>query len=211
MEYNSLSEKAYYRVKDMISTCEKGKYLSMRDVALQLGMSYTPVREAFQKLKNEGLLQLEPNVGFFVPSLDINDLLKIYQARECIEPFAFEGAADLLTAADIAALKESIRKQKKCLTQKKIKEYLREDEKFHQVFLDVFNNPYMTELVKSVRAKYLVCSKSIKHGSEIALVEHEKIVEYLEQGQMEKAANLLKEHITAAKLRMMEGYISYSG
>ncbi|HOA16042.1 MAG TPA: GntR family transcriptional regulator [Bacillota bacterium] len=210
MQYNSLSEKAYYMVKEMIATCEKGHYLSMRDVAQQFGMSYTPVREAFQKLKNEGLLELEPNVGYFVPKMDIQDLMRIYQARECVEPYVFEGAFDLLAKPDVDILKDCIRKQKLYLSQKNIKEYLKEDERFHRVFFDAFNNPYLTDIVKTVRAKYLVCSKSIGHGSDIATGQHEKIVELIEQGRKEEAVQLLKEHIVAAKLRMMEGFISYN-
>ncbi len=84
MEYGSLSEKAYNLIKDRILTFEKGQYISMREMSSQLGISYTPVREAFLKLKSEGLLDLEPNVGYFVPKLDIKDLMQIYEARECI-------------------------------------------------------------------------------------------------------------------------------
>lgn len=211
MEYGSLSEKAYHLVKDMILACEKGQYLSMRDVASQIGMSYTPVREAFQRLKNEGLLDLEPNVGFFVPRLDISELVKIYEARECIEKFVLDKAFDNLRPADIKELKDAVEEQKKCLAAEDIRGYLKEDERFHMVFFKACNNPYLTELVRSIRAKYLVCSKKIRHGSDVAIEEHLSMIELIEKGDKEKAAALMQFHVTHAKQRMMEGYISYSG
>lgn len=211
MEYGSLSEKAYYLIKDRILTFEKGQYISMREMSSQLGISYTPVREAFQKLKGEGLLDLEPNVGYFVPKLDIKDLMQIYEARECIERFVFEKAFDLLTKEDIDALKESVRKQALHLSDRDIKEYLKEDERYHMVFFKAANNPYLTDLVKSIRAKYLVCSKRIRHGSDVALEEHIKIIELIEKGEKLGAAELMQQHVTQAKLRMMEGYIAYNG
>jgi len=211
MEYNSLSEKAYYLVKDMILSCDKGSYISMRDVAQQIGMSYTPVREAFQKLKSEGLLDLEPNVGFFVPKLDIKDLMQIYEARECMESFVFERAFDLITPRDIEVLKDSVEKQRRFLSDDQIREYLKEDERFHLVFFETYNNPYLTEMAKSIRAKYLVCSKRIRQGSAVATVEHLKMIELIEKGEKEKATELMREHVAQAKLRMMEGYIAYNG
>jgi len=54
MEAVSLSDRAYYMLKEMIPNMDKGQHLSMRDLANQMGMSYTPVREAFHRLKSEG-------------------------------------------------------------------------------------------------------------------------------------------------------------
>jgi DNA-binding GntR family transcriptional regulator len=154
---------------------------------------------------------LRPNIGFFVPRLDIKDLMQIFEARECIERFVFEGAFDKLTKEDIEMLKESVEKQKRFLHTEEIREYLKEDERFHLVFFNAFNNPYLTELVKSIRTKYLVCSKRIRLGSEVASTEHSRMIELIEKGEKEKAAQLMSEHVIGAKLRMMEGYISYNG
>jgi DNA-binding GntR family transcriptional regulator len=209
VERSTLSDKAYYMIKDMIPACEKGQYLSMRDIATQIGMSYTPVREAFQRLKGEGLLDLAPNVGFFVPRLDMKDLMQIFQVRECIEGFVFERAFDLLTREDIIELKDSVERQRKFLNKGEIREYLRTDEQFHLVFLRTYNNPHLTTLVNEVRDKYLVCSKRIREGSSEAIEEHKRIIEFIEAGQKEEGAKLLEAHIVAAKQRMMEGYISF--
>ena len=85
-----LSNIAYEQLRAMITEMPAGQYLSARSYAKDLGMSYTPVREAFLLMQNEGVLRQVPNVGFFVASLDLADILQIFQVRECIEVYALE-------------------------------------------------------------------------------------------------------------------------
>ena len=78
----TLSELAYFTLKEKLLTMDSGAYLSIRQVANEMGMSYTPVREAFLLLQKEGSLRQITNVGFFVATMDINEILQFFQVRE---------------------------------------------------------------------------------------------------------------------------------
>ncbi len=209
MEVFTLSDKAYNTIKEMIPNLDKGQHLSMRDLANQMGMSYTPVREAFHRLKNEGLLEHSPNVGFFVPRMDIIDIMQIFQVRECIEVFVLDRAFEMLTPDNVANLNKYVELQTQHLSRGEMREYMRADEQFHMEFFKVYNNPLLTNLMKTVRQQYLVCSQSIHRGGTIAIAEHKEIAQRIAARDKENAVRLLEEHIVAAKQRMKEGYITF--
>lgn len=209
MEAISLSDRAYRMIKEMILNLDEGQHLSMRDLANQMGMSYTPVREAFHRLKNEGLLDHSPNIGFFVPRMDIIDIMQIFQVRECVEVFVLDRAFSMLTPENVANLNKYVELQTEYLLKGEIREYMRADEQFHMEFFKIYNNPHFTNLIKTVRQQYLVCSQSINRGGTIAIAEHKEIAQRIAAGDKENAVRLLEEHIVAAKQRMKEGYITF--
>lgn len=205
----SLSDRAYHMIKEMIPNLDKGQHLSMRDLANRMGMSYTPVREAFHRLKNEGLLEHSPNIGFFVPRMDIRDIMQIFQVRECIEVFVLDRAFEMITPENVANLNKCVDMQEKYLSKGAMREYMRADEQFHMEFFKVYNNPHFTGLITTVRQQYLVCSQSIHRGGTIAIAEHKQIADCIARQDKEGAVRLLEEHIAAAKQRMKEGYIAF--
>ena len=102
MSKKPLSTIAYKTIKTRIANMPSGSYLSARQCALELGISYTPVREAFLQLQKEGVLRQVPNVGFFIESIDLTDLFQMFQVRECIELFALDKIFDKLGASHAA-------------------------------------------------------------------------------------------------------------
>ena len=86
----SRSEEAYQSLRRRIRQLPAGTHLSIRSCAAELGMSSTPVREAFLRLEQEGSLRQVSNVGFFTQEYDFSALSYYYQVRECLEPFVLE-------------------------------------------------------------------------------------------------------------------------
>src|SRR5262249_57884008 len=74
------------------------------DVASRLGLSRTPVREAFGLLAAEGLIVVVPQRGSFVSQLRIDDILEIYQIRTPLECMAARAAAETIDEATLAML-----------------------------------------------------------------------------------------------------------
>ena len=74
-----------------------GTRLVQSDLAAQLAVSTTPVREALRDLASEGLIRIDPHHGGVVAELDEDDLREVYQIRQRIEPFALEVAMPFLT------------------------------------------------------------------------------------------------------------------
>lgn len=97
----TLGEKAYEALKKKVATMESGAHLSVRSFAKEIGIGYTPVREAFLRMEREGTLRQIPNVGFFVQGYDFTSVIHYYQVRECVEPFVLKQVFAQLTDDDI--------------------------------------------------------------------------------------------------------------
>ena len=92
--------------KIMNGSYPAGSRLVNRKLAQELGVSITPVREALNNLAQEGIINSVPHLGFFVKDFDMNEIVKVYQVRECIEPFVARLAAENATERDVQRLRE---------------------------------------------------------------------------------------------------------
>jgi DNA-binding GntR family transcriptional regulator len=211
----TLSDKAYEIIKDKIIGFKNDEFISLRKMVKELDMSYTPAREAFQRLEREGFLKLVPNVGYFVNKLDIEEIIKIYQVRECLEVFVFEKVFDLITEDDINILNSYLQKQIINYEKEDFKKYYLNDEHFHRVFFEIYNNPYFTTMITNVREKYLIGStKTVfelkEHEVVGAIEEHKELVKAIKEGNKEKAVKVMATHIENSKNRVKEGYFLFS-
>ena len=208
----SLSELAYNTLKDKLLTLESGAYLSARQFANEIEMSYTPVREAFLRLQSEGTLKQVPNVGFFVASMDINEILQLYQVRECIEPFVLQQVITRVTPSHIILMRKYVEEQKQALNTKDITKYMKLDINLHEVLLNIYGNPYFISMYHSAREKYMYCSNRIALSfSSDAMEEHVNLIDAIESGNTELSLQMLNEHFENAKKRIMEGFIKVAG
>jgi len=208
----SLSELAYNTLKDKLLTLESGAYLSARQFANEIEMSYTPVREAFLRLQSEGTLKQVPNVGFFVASMDINEILQLYQVRECIEPFVLQQVITRVTPSHIILMRKYVEEQKQALDTKDITKYMKLDINLHEVLLNIYGNPYFISMYHSAREKYMYCSNRIALSfSSDAMEEHVNLIDAIESGNTELSLQMLNEHFENAKKRIMEGFIKVAG
>merc|ERR1711879_893209 len=83
----SLKDKAYEHIKSKIILCEMmpGSDISEEELANELGISRTPVREAIMMLENENLVHVFPRKGSFVSQITLKDIQEIFQIREVVE------------------------------------------------------------------------------------------------------------------------------
>jgi DNA-binding GntR family transcriptional regulator len=105
-ESQSLVDRVGHAVRRAIleGRLRPGETLSISDLATDLGVSHSPVREALQRLSSQGLILLRPARTAVVAPLDLADLQEIYRLRELIEMDALGRAGDRLTDADIETL-----------------------------------------------------------------------------------------------------------
>jgi DNA-binding GntR family transcriptional regulator len=205
----SLSEVAYNALKKRVMTTGGGTYISARKFASEVGLSYTPVREAFLRMQKEGTLRLVPNVGFFVESLDISEVLQIFQARECTEAFVLDKVFNRITKEHIEQMKKICTQLADALARGNIHEYQLLDIKLHEVIFTIYGNKHLFKFYRNIREQYMVCSLKIAHDlSNAAVLEHSEYLESLESGNKEKAISDLKKHLLQARERMVEGYIN---
>ncbi len=211
MKDKSLSDVAYIALKKRIITLGGGSYISARQFATEIGVSYTPVREAFLRMEREGTLKLIPNVGFFINTFDMNEVIQIYQARECTELFVLEKAFDFITKDHIQQMRNVNAQLETALAKGNILEYQQLDIKFHEAFFIIYGNKHLLQFYRNIREQYMLCSVRVaKRLSNAVVIEHEGILASIESGDKENAVNALRKNITQAKERMIEGYINVS-
>ena len=85
---------------------EIGEKIKENQIATELRVSRTPIREAFKILENEGLIDYVPNRGCFAKGFTKQDVEDIYAVREALEALALNWAVDRITEKEIAALEE---------------------------------------------------------------------------------------------------------
>lgn len=204
----NLSNQAYKLIKSKLANYEKGHFISARESAREYDMSYTPMREAFQRLHREGFLKLVPNVGYFVNSIEITDVIQIFQLRECMETFVIEKVTPILTDNDIQMLEEYNAKQQEHLDKKDIWQYLNSDEAFHLRPFAVYGNPYFLKTYKNVREQFKICSNRIANNMSIEVYdEHRKIIEALKARDKALVISNCRDHLEKAKQRIIDGFI----
>ena len=123
----TLGEKAYEALKKKVATMESGAHLSVRSFAKEIGIGYTPVREAFLRMEREGTLRQILNVGFFVQGYDFTSVIHYYQVRECVEPFVLKQVFAQLTDDDIGEMKSHLDACKNALAEKDCEGFVRHD------------------------------------------------------------------------------------
>ena len=210
IEKEFLSDQAYRLLKNKIELCNN-QHLSIRKTAKELHMGYSPIREACQRLHQEGLLEGLPGIGYFIPQIEMKNIIEIFEVRKVVEKHVFKEVFDSLTDEHLIALSGYIKKEINSLKQQDIKGFRKYDKKFHMLFFKIYNNSVLLNLMKNVMDKYYICSyktlNSInKKGSVDAVEEHESIIKYIKQKNKKKAIVELIKHIRNSEERIKKGY-----
>lgn len=205
----TLSERAYQELKSKLVTMASGTFISARQFALEIGMSYTPVRDAFLRLQREGTLKQIPNVGFFVETMDYGDLIQSFQARECLELFVLDKVFERIKPEHIQKMRELNDEARAALIEKDMLKYMHSDMKLHEVIMDLYANKHLSGLYRNVREQYMICSNRIaKFYDSDALNEHLQFIDMMEATDKEHSILLLKAHIIKSEQRIKDGYIN---
>lgn len=203
------SEQAYLALKEKISKMDSGSHLSIRSFAAELGMSYTPAREAFLRLEREGALFQVPNVGFFIQKYDIVDLCHYYQVRECLEPFVLRNGFDQLCPEDFAEMQQDLEKSAAAIETGDYTGFIHCDIAFHEVIFKRYGNPHLSALYRSIREQNMYCSKEGNTVSSYAVEDHQQLLEAIRNGEKERAVQLLTTHIEHAKSHVLSGFVRF--
>jgi DNA-binding GntR family transcriptional regulator len=130
-----------------------GEAMSEARMAVQFGVSRTPVREAFKRLVDEGFLVVVPQVGTFVAPIDLAAVYDSQFVRETLECRTVVLAAQRIDAAGKAALERLIRLQEQALKTGDRVDFFRQDEAFHAELSRLSGHPSVWGLIEGVKAQ----------------------------------------------------------
>jgi DNA-binding GntR family transcriptional regulator len=178
-------------------------------VAQRLGTSRTPVREALLALAAGGLVELEPHRGAVVREFDPTDLIKLYELRVIIEPYAAALAAKRIDEESIRRLETLCAMQIGLVGSEPsvIDEHIRLNEEFHRIILDAADSPRLTEAMRGVGGiptAFRSVFWQTDAQRELSLFCHRQLVPALAAGQAELAEAVMRMHVVAAKEYLLE-------
>lgn len=173
-----------------------GERLVQADLAKQLEVSTTPVREALRDLSAEGLIQLDAHRGAIVRSLSKDEVEEIYWLRQLLEPEMMARAVENITEEQIAQA-ESIQKQAD--REKDPAAWVELNKAFHRVFNEACKSPRLAAIVDNLQdsgTPYVVASLVAGSRSpKEANLQHREILKAVKARDVEAARKLMLEHV----------------
>lgn len=207
--YKPLRELVFEALREAIISgrLRPGERLMEVQLAEELGVSRTPVREAIRKLELEGLVLMIPRRGAYVAEISMKDIADVFEIRAALEGLAAELAAQRCTSEEVEDLERSLFKISSCAERGDIPACIELDTIFHEQLMSASHNVRLVGMVANLREQIQrFRSTSLAHPGrmKIALEEHKKIVEAIAQGDADLARQLAYDHIENAENSLME-------
>jgi len=201
---------AYEQIKDAIlaGVLRPLERITEEGVADRLGLSRTPVREAFGFLASEGLIVIVPKRGSFVSQLTVGDILEIYQIRMPLECMAAGIAAEVLSDAQLDELEHLVRVERERGKARSPQDSLAASAQFHDTIIGCIHNKRLSALLKQMqgqvhRARALWPS-TISRLSD-TWEEHEALLKALRARDANASERLMREHLERAQTVTLSG------
>ena len=204
MPASSLTDKAHQQIKSWILRFElkPGARLLVGDLARALQMSQTPVREALSMLEKERLIARQPQKGYRVCTLSLQEVEDLYDLRIALEVLAVRQAAGRMTAADRRRLTATLSEFGRLLRSGRKKPVLERGQDFHMIVLEASGNRALAEVGRAVLDRIWVIQNinllTADHLAD-AHPEHVGILAAMKRGDGEAAATLMRRHLGLAK------------
>jgi DNA-binding GntR family transcriptional regulator len=178
--------------------------LSEVELARQLQVSRGPIREAIQRLVQEGLLRAERNRGAFVVELDHNDAYDVYLARAAIERTAAAIVTQRAPAEAWAALQQIVDRLAESIGGEWT-DIITQDLAFHQTLVEAAQSPRLVRMFRTLIAETRLCLIRLEpfyDGRAEVVAEHQGILDAIRSGDLELVDRLVRLHMDASAARL---------
>lgn len=192
-----LSQKIFNEIETRIvqRSYPPGSHLAEDEIAAELGVSRTPVREAFRMLSRVGWLDMQPHSGAYVRNPTMDEVRQVFEVRQTLEERAARLAARNITEAEIKELKRIIERGWKEVAKENGKQITVLNSAFHATIAGASRNQILARLLEDL-------GKQVQwHFSAVATIrgenswrEHEQIVAAIQAGDADRAGRLAVEH-----------------
>jgi DNA-binding GntR family transcriptional regulator len=203
IEVKSVVDQVYIAVRERILTGElaRGSRLRQEELAAELGVSRTPLREALRRLASEGLVDFNPNRGATVSRDDVANLWHAWAARVAIEPGAARLAAQAADPDAVAGLRALIGEQRAGVDRGGDTYAANRD--FHLALVAASGNPHLVRFAETLwvpRIARRIYSLQAVHPRRVLAWadDHDRIVDAIAAGDDDLAGALTRAHIAAS-------------
>ncbi|MEI7062804.1 GntR family transcriptional regulator [Dickeya chrysanthemi] len=205
-------EKVYEKVKGLAIDYHfrPGERVNEVELASQLGVSRTPVREALNRLAKDGFMNFVPNRGFYSRDLTPEGVRELYEVRMVIEQSTFRFACLRATDEEIAAttaIWEEVSQHRPAQTEQDWAKIAEIDERFHMEIARISHNGRLYEMLDSLNSlsrffRRIDLETPVRRNN--AYDEHVDIIAALRQRDIEKGVVLIEQHISLSAEHAVE-------
>ena len=206
-----MRKQVYEQLRDRIlaNTIEPSSRLVETQIAKELGISRTPVREALHLLEKDGFVESIPRVGYQVKHLAWNELNEIFEIRMANERLACQRAIHRIDAKGIKALENNLVEAQKSLERNRPDLFLQYDEEFHDILFHAADSKHLLDLCKTLHRlmqRYRAESMTTQSVIKIAIEGHRRILDSLKSKDEKGLEAALTDHLNESK----ESIIKYA-
>lgn len=179
-----------------------GERLMEIQLADELGVSRTPIREAIRKMELEGFLVMVPRRGTYVADLSIKDINEVFEIRTALDVLAAGLAAERITEEEIEELERLLVYIGEMIEEKNYEKIIETDGEFHDVLYKASRNDRLVGIINNLREQFTrFRSISIIQPGRLkrTLEEHRLLVEAIAQRNSEQAQQVAREHMENAE------------
>jgi DNA-binding GntR family transcriptional regulator len=206
LQIESVVDQVYASIRQRIAdeTLPRGERLHQEDLAAELGVSRTPVREALRRLAAEGLVEMRTNRGARVANLEPGDIRLPYEARLVVEPGAARLAARSSTPEAQERMRRAIAAQRRAIPD--VKATFDANREFHLALVHASGNPFLVQIVEQLWLRR-IGAPIYEHQAETPermhadADEHEQILLAIERADARGAETLTRRHVADAMKR----------
>jgi DNA-binding GntR family transcriptional regulator len=194
----------YVKARVLTGAFPGGELISEGEVAAALGMSRTPVREAFLQLEAAGLLRLYPQRGALVVPVSPEEVRAVMEARQVLEQFAAAaviGRGPAACSAVFEQLSAQLERQRETAVAPRLPEFLESDRTFHNITLEAAGNAILAGFYSSLRDRQMrmIGESALRDPQRLATIidEHRGIAEALRDGDLDQAHTAVRAHLAS--------------
>lgn len=204
--YRPLREIVFETIREAIisGVLKPGERLMEVQLAEEMGVSRTPVREAIRKLELENFVVMIPRKGAYVADISTKDVVDVFEIRSALESLAAGLAAERITEEELEELKQILVQNGESQS---LEEVIAVDTKFHDVLYKASRNERLVQIISNLREQIqMFRSTTLASPGRIknTLEEHKKIVAAVAERNILLAQELAQEHIENAENSMLE-------
>lgn len=205
----SLRGRVFNKLRDDILSGKFEENEELKEVAIgeELGVSRTPVREAFRQLELEGLIQIIPNKGAYVTGITEKDVQDIYMIRSLLEGLCAKWATEHISSEQLEEMEENVYLGKFHAQKGHLEQMSDLDNRFHEILYEACNSKMLEHQLKDFHQYVLRVRKKTlnsKNRGPQSNLEHEAILEAIKAGNGELAQKLAHDHIINAYENMVK-------
>ncbi len=184
---------------------EPGERLLQNELAERLNVSPTPIREALGQLEAEGVLSHIPHRGVRVSEVKLDDVREIYLIRSLLEQLATRYAVPRMGSLDVHALKLLQAQIDGHIAKGELTKLRKPDHEFHMLIYRASGMPHLQRIISYLWTRFPWDTLHVLPGRpKRSAMEHSGIIQAIEEGNADLAAQRMHDHIEHAAIALAE-------